>query len=383
MSSPSLSLAPTRTRWRALGTSAELLVLGDERRLALAREAVEDWLAQVDLACSRFRADSELSRLSSADGGARRVSPLLIEAIQVGLRGARLTDGDVEPTLGSALELAGYDRDWTLIEADDEQESASTSSAARPTTAAETTARPVPHIRVRRRAPWTRVRVDPTLGTVELPRGVKLDLGATAKAWAADRAARLARAAADCSGVLVSLGGDIATSGDSPAGGWRVHVTDDHRDGPDAPGQTIAIGGGGLATSSTAVRRWRRGGTPMHHIIDPLTGVPADTPWRTVSVAAENCADANIAATAAIVRGEPALRWLRDLGLPARLVARGGEVTTVGSWPADLAQTPPSSKPRSTRPRKPRSGRPGKPRSARPTRRDLADAGGRSLGSAA
>lgn len=376
MNSPSLSLAPTRARWRALGTSAELLVLGDERQLALAREAVEDWLAQVDLACSRFRADSELSRLGGADGGARRVSPILIEAIQVGLRGARLTDGDVDLTLGSALELAGYDRDWSLIEADDEQEPGSRSSVARATTpSTSTTARPVPHVRVRRRAPWTRVRVDPALGTVELPRGVKLDLGATAKAWAADRAAQLARAAAGCSGVLVSLGGDIATSGESPAGGWRVHVTDDHRDGPDAPGQTIAIGGGGLATSSTAVRRWRRGGTPMHHIIDPLTGIPADTPWRTVSVAAENCVDANIAATAAIVRGERALRWLRDLGLPARLVARGGEVTTVGSWPADLAQTPASSEPRSTRPRKPRS--------ARPTRRDLADAGGHSLGSAA
>jgi thiamine biosynthesis lipoprotein ApbE len=368
MNSPSLSLAPTRARWRALGTGAELLVLGDERQLALARAAVEDWLAQVDLACSRFRADSELSRLSGADGGARRVSPILIEAIQVGLRGARLTDGDVDPTLGSALELAGYDRDWDLIEADDEQEPVSMSSVARATTPPiATTGRPVPHIRVRRRAPWTRVRVNPALGTVELPRGVKLDLGATAKAWAADRAAQLARVAAGCSGVLVSLGGDLATSGESPAGGWRVHVTDDHRDGPEAPGQTITIGSGGLATSSTAVRRWRRGGTSMHHIIDPLISAPADTPWRTVSVAAENCADANIAATAAIVRGERAVKWLSGLGLPSRLVARDGRVTTVDSWPADLSKTPQDSW----------------SRSAHPARRELAEAGGAPLGSAA
>ncbi|HEU0251274.1 MAG TPA: FAD:protein FMN transferase [Solirubrobacteraceae bacterium] len=346
MSSTSLNPALRRACWRALGTNAELLVLGDERQLALAREAVEDWLAQVDLACSRFRPDSELSRLSVANGRAMRVSLVLIEATQLALRAARLTNGDVDPTLGTALELAGYDRDWALIEADGGWQAAwrtgvpgSTAAPARRTSDPN----PVPRLRVRLRAPWTRVRVDQRLGTVELPRGVKLDLGATAKAWAADRAASVARAAGDCSGVLVSLGGDIATSGNSPAGGWRVHVTDDHRDGPDAPGQTITIGSGGLATSSTAVRRWRRGDAQMHHIIDPHTGAPASTPWRTVSVAAENCADANIAATAAIVRGESAVQWLSGLGLPSRLVAQDGGVTTVGSWPAEFSQAPPAS----------------------------------------
>jgi thiamine biosynthesis lipoprotein len=368
MSSLGPSLAPTRARWRALGTSAELLVLGDERQLALAREAVEDWLAQVDLACSRFRADSELSRLSASNGRAVRVSPILVEAVQVALRAARLTGGDVDPTLGTALELAGYDRDWTLIEADNDWETASRSGLACSTArSSRTTPDPAPRLRVRRQAPWTRVRVDPILSTVEVPRGVKLDLGATAKAWAADRAATIAREAGDCNGVLISLGGDIATSGNGPAGGWRVHVTDDHRDGPDAPGQTITIGRGGLATSSTAVRRWRRDQRPMHHIIDPLTNRPASTPWRTVSVAAENCTDANIAATAAIVRGEQAVQWLSGLGLPARLVAQEGEVSTVGSWPADLSQTPPGS---------------GSP-SVRPARRPLAETGSAPLGSAA
>ncbi|HEX3392833.1 MAG TPA: FAD:protein FMN transferase [Solirubrobacteraceae bacterium] len=315
------SAAPlSRSRWQALGTSAELLVLGDQRQLALARAAVERWLEQVDRACSRFRADSELSRLGVADGRAVPVSPTLIEATQLALRAARLTDGDVDPTLGEALERAGYDRDWALIEADPDQ-------AATPASA--------PRLRVRRQPRWRRVRVDAALGTIQLPRGTKLDLGATAKAWAADRAAVAALRAADgCDGVLVSLGGDIATGGDCPPGGWHVYVTDDHRDGPDAPGQRIAIGGGGLATSSTAVRRWRRGGEQMHHIIDPRTNAPASTPWRTVSVAAEDCADANIAATAAIVRGQHAPQWLADQGLPARLVARDGSVTTVGSWPA-------------------------------------------------
>jgi thiamine biosynthesis lipoprotein ApbE len=305
-----------RARWQALGTSAELLVLGDEHDLALARTAVERWLEKVDLACSRFRADSELSRLNAAGGRAVSVSSTLIEATQLGLRAARLTDGDVDPTLGEALERAGYDRDWALIAADPDR------------------AAPAPRVRVRRRPRWSRVRVNAARGTLSLPCGVKLDLGATAKAWAADRAADVARAACG-RGVLVSLGGDIATCGDCPPAGWRVHVTDDHRDGPDAPGQTVTIRGGGLATSSTAVRRWRLGGEPMHHIVDPATGVPARTPWRTVSVAAASCADANIAATAAIVRGERAAAWLSKTGLPARLVANDGEATVVGAWPEE------------------------------------------------
>ncbi|HEV3094245.1 MAG TPA: FAD:protein FMN transferase [Solirubrobacteraceae bacterium] len=321
------ALAQTRrARWQALGTSAELLVRGDERELALARTAVERWLEKVDLACSRFRADSELSHLNAAGGRAVSVSSTLIEATQLALRAARLTDGDVDPTLGEALERAGYDRDWALIQADPDR------------------AAPAPRVRMRRRPRWSQVRVDAARGTLSLPCGVKLDLGATAKAWAADRAADAARAACG-RGVLVSLGGDIATCGDCPPAGWRVHVTDDHRDGPNSPGQTVTIRGGGLATSSTAVRRWRLadrgsrrspiGGESMHHIIDPATGAPAHTPWRTVSVAAASCADANIAATAAIVRGERAAAWLSQAGLPARLVANDGETTAVGAWPEE------------------------------------------------
>ncbi len=159
---------------------------------------------------------------------------------------------------------------------------------------------------------------------MRIPAGVKLDLGATAKAWAADRASRAVYEATGC-GVLVGLGGDMATAGPAPAQGWRIHVTDDHRAGPWAPGQTITIEGGGLATSSTTVRRWSHEGQAMHHIIDPSTGAPARSVWRTVSVAALDCADANIAATAAILRGPEAPAWLDGMGLPARLVGCEGE----------------------------------------------------------
>ena len=126
--------------------------------------------------------------------------------------------------------------------------------------------------------------------------------------------------------------GDVDVCGEAPAGGWAVRVTEDHRR-PDGVGQTVAVHEGGLATSSTTVRRWRAGDARPHHIIDPGRGEPAAEVWRTVSVAAANCVDSNIASTAAIVRGRAAPAWLGRAGLPARLVARDGSVLRVGRWP--------------------------------------------------
>jgi thiamine biosynthesis lipoprotein len=282
-------------------------------------------LEAIDRACSRFRADSDLARVNAAAGGrALRVAPLLIEALEVALRAAELTAGAVDPTLGAALVLAGYDRDWRLLEP--------------PPRGALTPARPRA-VRVSVRSGWQTVELDSERATVRVPRGIALDLGASAKAWAADRAAAAAQAACG-GGVLVGLGGDIATAGRAPAGGWRIHVTDDHRAGPEAPGQTISIASGGLATSSTTTRRWRRGAATMHHIIDPATGAPALGIWRTVSVAAADCTDANIASTAALVRGDAGVTaWLAQRGLPARLVDHRGGVLHVGEWPAAHEQT--------------------------------------------
>jgi thiamine biosynthesis lipoprotein len=131
----------------------------------------------------------------------------------------------------------------------------------------------------------------------------------------------------------VSLGGDIAVAGPAPAGGWPIGISDDHA--AEASAATVAISEGGLATSSTTVRRWRRGGLPAHHIVDPATGLPAAVVWRTVSVAAASCVDANVAATAAIVRGDSAPAWLAAAGLPARLAAADGRVVTLGGWPRE------------------------------------------------
>jgi thiamine biosynthesis lipoprotein ApbE len=314
-------------RWEALGTSVVLRVT-DPAWLPRASAILARELDAIDRACSRFRPDSDLSRVNACAGGRPvRVAPLLIEALAVALRAAELTGGDVDPTVGAALILAGYDRDWRLLERPAGQGHPLSSSVA------DRAPLVPPTLTARLRSGYRTVELDPVLETVRVPRGIVLDLGATAKAWAADRGARAVQELARC-GVLVSLGGDIATAGPAPAGGWRIHVTDDHRSGPGVHGQTIAIASGGLATSSTAVRRWRRGTATMHHIVNPADGAPVRGPWRTVSVAAADCTNANIATTAALVRGARAPQWLEQCGLPARLVAHDGEVLRVGRWPA-------------------------------------------------
>jgi thiamine biosynthesis lipoprotein ApbE len=305
--------------WQAFGTSV-VLKLAQPRELEQARVAVEAELHAIDYACSRFRADSQLSRVNAANGRATAIDPLLTEALEVALRAAQLTDGDVDPTLGAALLLAGYDRDFSLLNED---------LGATPERTLQ--------VQAQRKTGWQTVELDRRRNVVRVPAGVKLDLGATAKAWAADRAASAACKATGV-GVLVALGGDVATAGSPPSTGWRVHVTDDHRSAPSSLGQTVAIRGGGLATSSTTVRRWLRAGEQVHHIIDPATGAPARGIWRTVSVAATDCTDANIAATAAILRSQHAPAWLESLALPARLVTHDGEVVTTPRWPVATAE---------------------------------------------
>lgn len=321
------SPSPTRpelatARWTALGTTAVLRVTR-AGTLMEARAVVEDELAAIDRACSRFRADSEIERLNASAGRLVTVSPLLREALEAALRAAQLTDGAVDPTLGEAIVLAGYSRDFAELEHPRVEPPAREHAG---------DCRPI--IGARRASGWKLIELDRDSPRVRIPAGVRLDLGATAKALAADRAAAAAQAATGA-GVLVSLGGDIATAGPPCGDGWAIHVTDDHRDGPDAPGQTITITGGGLATSSITARRWLRDGRVMHHILDPATGHPVEPVWRTASVAASSCVDANIASTAALVQGRSALAWLSELRLPTRLVGVGGDVHTVAGWPEE------------------------------------------------
>jgi thiamine biosynthesis lipoprotein len=134
----------------------------------------------------------------------------------------------------------------------------------------------------------------------------------------------------------VSLGGDVAVGGQPPTGGWSIRVqavTGPVGAAPVGPSQIVAIRTGGLATSSTAARRWVRGGQVLHHILDPRSGVPVDSPWRTVSVAGPTCLTANVASTSAIVRGRSAVASLTQRGLAARFVDVDGDVVMTPGWP--------------------------------------------------
>jgi thiamine biosynthesis lipoprotein ApbE len=344
--------------WSALGMLVQLVVT-EPGQLGAARELLEGDLLALDLACSRFRADSELVAVGDAARGASgpvtvAVSPLLAEAVAVALRAAALTDGDVDPTVGGVLAELGYDRDFAELTQPGPDEPARPGpdepaqpgqpglvERTQPGRAGLTGPGPVVAagndcaVGVRVIPGWRSVRVDVGTGRLTVPADVRLDLGATVKAWAADRSAGRIAERLGC-GVLVSLGGDTAVAGEPPEGGWRIRVQDrTARTGepPGGPSQVVTIRDGGLATSSTAARRWRRGGDVLHHILDPRTARPAAPVWRTVSVAAATCADANTAATAAIIRGRQALPWLASLRLPARLVEPDGTIHTLAAWP--------------------------------------------------
>lgn len=301
-------------RLRALGTGAVLCVTDPEALRDARRELVRE-LREVDLLASRFRDDSELTALNRRAGEYVRVSRRLFDAVALAVEVARRTGGLVDPTVGRALRLAGYDRTFTAVRARDGS-----------------------FVAVSHRSPgWVSVRLDPERREIRVPVGVELDLGATAKAAAADAVAAAAHRATGA-GVLVSLGGDVAVAGQVPAGGWPIRIADDH----DAPlasaGPVVAVSEGGLATSGVAARRWRVRDGERHHIVDPRTGSSAITPWRTVTVTGATCVDANAASTAAVVLGADAPAWLALRGLSARLVRHDGSVVCTGDWPRTEAE---------------------------------------------
>jgi FAD:protein FMN transferase len=298
--------------WPALGTTA-LLAVADPDLIQAARRLLVSELDAVDRACSRFRDDSELVALNAATGETK-VSTRLFDALQTALSAASATDGLVDPTVGRTLRLAGYDRTFSVMRE------------------RNGTLRPV----FVRDPDWRTVALDTRRRTVRMPKGVELDLGSSAKALAADRAAQEIFAATG-TGVLVSLGGDIAVAGTAPDGGWPIRIAEDHAAPLHGPGPVVTVSAGGLATSGTTVRRWSTTDGELHHIVDPRTGRPASSFWRTVTVAAASCVDANTASTAAVILGESAVSWLESLALPARLVRYDGEVLHVDAWPEESA----------------------------------------------
>jgi thiamine biosynthesis lipoprotein len=308
-----VSAGVASTSFPALGTSA-LVAVTDRRKLPIAEMLLADEVALIDATCSRFRADSELARANAQSGSRVPISALLAKLVRIALRAAEATNGVVDPTLGSQMRAAGYDRTFELVR----KRGSWTVGRVEPPT-----------------ANWRDVELDDEQRTLLIPKGVELDLGATAKGWAADHAAhRIAAQTGDA--VLVALGGDIAVDGPATSNRrWPVRIADDHNAPLDGEGPVVEITVGGLATSGTAVRRWVTDHGEAHHLLDPRTGRPAITPWRTVSVAAPTCLDANVASTAAVVLGEEGARWLEERRLPARAVRQDGSVVTLGGWPSE------------------------------------------------
>ena len=296
------------TEFPAIGTTVRVVVT-DPDVLPDAERLTREHLDALDRAVSRFRPDSEISRLAAAaitGPATHAASPVLAGSLRAALRAARLTDGLVDPTLGRAMEAAGYDADLDEVR----------DGALRTPRGAD-----VPG--------WRQVVIDPVTDVVEVPAGCLLDLGATAKAHAADEIARHLAAALP-GGVLVDLGGDIATGGAVPAGGWQVGV-----EGPTGTvRQVVALRRGqAVATSSTRLRTWRTTDGRRHHILDPRTGTTAVTPWAQVTCVGVSALEANAASTAAVVLGDDAPAWLTRHGIPARLESDTATVTTPG-WPA-------------------------------------------------
>ncbi|MFL6175148.1 MAG: FAD:protein FMN transferase [Ornithinibacter sp.] len=295
--------------WRALGTYVELRTTPDA--VAAATELAAQVLDEVDVACSRFRDDSDLMRANAAAGEAVEVSPVLVGAVRLALEAAADTEGLVDPLLGEVLRSAGYDRTFSLVPAND----------------------PAPTALPVRAGSWQQVVVTDT--TVTVPRGAALDLGATGKAFAADLVALTITNTLGVP-VLACVGGDIraAAPADEPQDQPVVlgHSLADLAAG--GPSTLVRLARGGLATSSVSARRWRRGGRQWHHLVDPRTGLPATGPWRTVTAMGHTCAAANAATTASIVLGDTAHDWLVTRNVAARLVDHDDCVTRTPAWTA-------------------------------------------------
>jgi len=305
---PTVDGAHGAAAWRALGTYVDLRT--EPFAVAEATSVAAGVLDEVDRACSRFRDDSDLSRANACAGRPVEGSPVLVGALRVALEAAAETDGLVDPTLGAVLVASGYDRTFALVPADDP------TPAALPTPAAS----------------WRDVVLTDT--TVTVPPGTALDLGATGKAFAADLVAHAVLDAVGTS-VLVGVGGDLRVVSPDDAVGRAHPVVLGHSLsdlGAGGPSTRVRLRAGGLATSSTSARRWRRGGRQWHHLVDPRTGEPAAGPWRTVSALGRTAAAANTASTAAVVLGAEAPAWLEHHGVAARLVADTGEVVRTSAW---------------------------------------------------
>lgn len=274
-------------RFKAMGTEIELLVAAGGADDALA--AAESEFHRLEAILTRFRPESELSRLNEA--GSLQVGAELLEVVELALAARARTDGRFDPTVHDAVVAAGYDRSFEQV-----PEEGTTVIVGAVTGGS--------------------VLIDGP--RIELAPGTRLDLGGIGKGYAAARAADLLAAAGP---ALVNAGGDIAVKG----GTWPVGVetADDEL--------TLELTSGGLATSGRDRRRWRRNGEEQHHLIDPATGLPSPSDLLRVTVVAPDAVEAEVWAKALFIAGEEeAVREADMRGLPCVLVTADGRTRRAG-----------------------------------------------------
>jgi thiamine biosynthesis lipoprotein len=246
-----------------------------------------DWAAlfgEIDRRLTRFDTASDLSRLNADPRVSVPASPLLRAAVSAALRAARLTGGLVDPTLLNAVRRSGYAASRAHIEPASLTKALNAAPPRRP-------ARPDPA------AWWRTVVVDAAAGVIRRPPGLELDLGGSAKGWAADlvasRLARHGRCAVDCGGDL-----RVAAQRGAP---WEVRVRHPLTGGI---AHTLHVRTGGVATSGIDVKLWQRpGGDFAHHLIDPATAAPAWTGLLAVTALAPTAVEAEAVAKAALLSG--------------------------------------------------------------------------------
>lgn len=299
----------------ALGTSCSFVVRLDEEGPGRYFDQMVDefnrMIDELDLAASRFRLDSEVSRLAANDGMAMVVSDLLYDEISQAIRASTITKGYLDPTLGQTISGLGYSKDFELVKVENQDDQ---------------------KLRVVMPSGYKSVVLDSATRSVKVPSGVLLDLGATAKPHLADRIRDCIEGTYEVD-VLVNLGGDISCFSADQANPWYINVTDDQSLNIDSPGEILGFSTGGVATSSIRKRSWSKGGALQHHIVDPYTGRSAVGEIEAVTVLAGSALDANIASTATIAMGSFGFAWLESTRLPAMVKLRDGGSRVLGNWP--------------------------------------------------
>jgi thiamine biosynthesis lipoprotein len=294
--------------FRAMNTDISVLAPDDAPHFEATVETARETFETVEDCLSRFRPESELCALNRSGGTPFAASPLLFRVVKLALDAARATGGAFDPTILPALESAGYDRSFEHLNV--RRSSGGVALLEAPS-----------------RIDYRSVRLDPERSTITLRPGSRIDLGGIGKGFAVDLAIERT---ADTPHRCINGGGDIAVRGTPGSGsGWTIAL----EDGGERAGETVSIVDSALATSTISKRRWISDGKEQHHLIDPRTRQPTGGPFRTVSVVARTCVQADVAAKATLVLGDEGIALLAELGLHGIAIHHDESVSTTRDWP--------------------------------------------------